>query len=78
MGADPLGNRDQILGVFVAGRLRLWNGWPVDWDGRALMREVGRRAEAAVAAAPIHKIHPSSAEHRAGREANGSLRRPVG
>ncbi|CAO3431429.1 amidohydrolase family protein [Azospirillum endophyticum] len=60
-----LGNRDQIEGVFVAGRLRLWRGWPTDWDGRALMREVARRVEAAVAAAPIHKIHPSATEHRA-------------
>ncbi|EWY41787.1 S-adenosylhomocysteine deaminase [Skermanella stibiiresistens SB22] len=60
-----LGNRDQITAVFVAGRLRLWQGWPVDWDGRALVREVARRAEAAIAAAPIQKIHPSSTEHRA-------------
>jgi cytosine/adenosine deaminase-related metal-dependent hydrolase len=60
-----LGNRDQILGVFVAGNLRLWRGWPTDWDGRALMREVARRAGEAIAAAPIKKIHPSASEHRA-------------
>jgi cytosine/adenosine deaminase-related metal-dependent hydrolase len=52
-----LANRDQIQAVFVAGKLRLWQGWPVDWDARALMREVGDAARAAVAAAPIQKIH---------------------
>lgn len=60
-----LGNRDQIEAVFVNGSLRLWQGWPVDWDGRALMREVAARAEAAVNAAPITRIHPVSAEHKA-------------
>jgi cytosine/adenosine deaminase-related metal-dependent hydrolase len=59
-----LGNRDQIVGVWVAGRLRLWQGWPVDWDGRALMREVTKRAQAAVAKAPIQRIHPCSVDHR--------------
>ena len=33
-------NRDQIEAVFVNGALRLWKGWPLDWDARALMREV--------------------------------------
>lgn len=60
-----LGNRDQIVAVVVAGRLRLWKGWPLDWDARALMRDVDRKAGAAVANAPIQKIHPPSAEHRA-------------
>jgi 5-methylthioadenosine/S-adenosylhomocysteine deaminase len=59
-----LGNRDQITAVFVAGKLRLWRGWPHDWDGRALMRQVAERAGAAVAAAPIRKIHPSASAHR--------------
>lgn len=59
-----LGNRDQIVAVMVAGRLRLWRGWPVDWDGRALMREVAGVTARAVAAAPIHRVHPVSAEHR--------------
>jgi 5-methylthioadenosine/S-adenosylhomocysteine deaminase len=59
-----LGNRDQIEAVLVAGRLRLWRGWPVDWDARALMAEVAARAGAAVAAAPIQRVHPVSAEHR--------------
>jgi 5-methylthioadenosine/S-adenosylhomocysteine deaminase len=60
-----LGNRDQIVAVFVAGRLRLWHGWPVDWDGRALMHEIARRAREAVGRAPIQRIHPVSNEHRA-------------
>ena len=59
-----LGNRDQIEGVFVAGVARLWKGWPVDWDAKALMREIRNRATQTVSKAPIHKIHPPSAEHR--------------
>lgn len=55
------GNRDQIQAVFVAGQLRLWQGWPVDWDGRALLREVRELARRAVAQAPIQKIHAPSA-----------------
>jgi 5-methylthioadenosine/S-adenosylhomocysteine deaminase len=61
------GNRDQIEAVLVAGRLRLWHGWPTDWDGRALMRKVAELARGAVARAPIKRIHPTSTEHRAGR-----------
>jgi cytosine/adenosine deaminase-related metal-dependent hydrolase len=60
-----LANRDQVVAVFVAGKLRLWEGWPVDWDARALMRQVAATAHAAVAQAPIHKIHPHSTAHRA-------------
>lgn len=59
-----LANREQILGVFVAGRLRLWQGWPLDWDARALMREVNDVARTVVAQAPIQKIHPDSNRHR--------------
>ncbi|MEP6701495.1 MAG: amidohydrolase family protein [Betaproteobacteria bacterium] len=60
-----LANRDQIVAVFVAGTMRLWEGWPVDWDGRALMRQVAATAQVAVAQAPIRKIHRHSTEHRA-------------
>jgi len=60
-----LGNRDQIVAVFVAGRLRLWRGWPVDWDGRAVMHEISSRASVAVAQAHIERIHPVSKLHRA-------------
>ena len=59
-----LGNRDQIDAVFVAGRLRLWKGWPTDWDARALMREVSRTAGEAIARAPIQRLHPTAARHR--------------
>jgi 5-methylthioadenosine/S-adenosylhomocysteine deaminase len=60
-------NRDQIVAVLVAGRLRLWRGWPVDWDARALLRDVAAIAESAVAKAPIKRIHPTARDHRARR-----------
>ena len=60
-----LANRDQIVANFVAGRLRLWRGWPVDWDARALMEQVRERAGTVIAKAPIHRVHPTAAEHRA-------------
>jgi 5-methylthioadenosine/S-adenosylhomocysteine deaminase len=58
------GNRDQIDAVFTGGRLRLWQGWPVDWDARALLAEVRGATASAIAAAPIQKIHPLSQAHR--------------
>ncbi|PWT86177.1 MAG: S-adenosylhomocysteine deaminase [Proteobacteria bacterium] len=61
------GNRDQIVAVLVAGRLRLWRGWPTDWDARALLREVRAVAEGVVAKAPIKRIHPTARDHRARR-----------
>jgi len=70
-----LANRDQIVAVVVAGKLRLWRGWPVDWDGRALLDEVRRIAGDAVAQAPIQKIHPPSRAHRAEIDARGWVRR---
>jgi 5-methylthioadenosine/S-adenosylhomocysteine deaminase len=54
------GNRDQIVAVLVAGQLRLWRGWPTDWDARALLHEVSAVAGEAVARAPIKRIHPIS------------------
>ncbi|WP_198972818.1 amidohydrolase family protein [Xylophilus sp. ASV27] len=59
-----LGNRDQITAVFVAGRLRLWQGWPPDWDARALQHRIARAAHAAMDRAPIVRLHPKAAEHR--------------
>lgn len=59
-----LGNRDQIDAVFVAGRLRLWRGWPVDWDARALQHELAQAARAAVERAPIVRLHPTADRHR--------------
>jgi cytosine/adenosine deaminase-related metal-dependent hydrolase len=58
-------NRDQIEAVFVQGALRLWKGWPLDWDARALMREVATVARRDVARAPIQRVHPPSDAHRA-------------
>jgi cytosine/adenosine deaminase-related metal-dependent hydrolase len=54
-----LASRAQIESVHVAGRLRLWQGWPTDWDARALLAEVRQVAAERVARAPIHKVHTS-------------------
>jgi hypothetical protein len=51
-------SRAQIEAVHVAGSLRLWRGWPIDWDARALLDEVRAVAQATVARAGIHKVHP--------------------
>lgn len=59
-----LGNRDQIVATFVAGRLRLWRGWPLDWDAKALQRQVADKAHEAAAHTPIQRLHLPSAEHR--------------
>ncbi|MDX3905658.1 MAG: amidohydrolase family protein [Pigmentiphaga sp.] len=53
-----LANRDQIEAVYVAGKMRLWRGWPLDWDARALMQEVAAIARDTLARAPIVKLHP--------------------
>jgi 5-methylthioadenosine/S-adenosylhomocysteine deaminase len=55
-----LANRSQIDAVFVAGRMRLWHGWPVDWDARALLREIDEVAAAVVARAPIQRVHAAA------------------
>jgi cytosine/adenosine deaminase-related metal-dependent hydrolase len=70
------GNRDQITAVFTAGRLRLWHGWPVDWDARALLREARAVARDAVARAPIQRVHPHSSEHWAMVAARRPAARP--
>lgn len=51
-----LASRAQIESVHVHGRLRLWQGWPVDWDARALLAEVRQVAREQVARSPIHKV----------------------
>ncbi|MEU3895150.1 amidohydrolase family protein [Streptomyces sp. NPDC045251] len=63
------GNRDQIAAVFVAGRLRLWQGMPVDWDGPALVRRATELARAAVDRADVTRVHPTSTAARALHEA---------
>ncbi|MBC2885175.1 amidohydrolase family protein [Ochrobactrum sp. CM-21-5] len=58
------GNRDQIDAVFTNGKMRLWKGWPVDWDARALMAEIREKTPTAIESAPIERVHKLSAEHR--------------
>jgi 5-methylthioadenosine/S-adenosylhomocysteine deaminase len=59
-----LTNRSQIEAVFVQGKMRLWQGWPLDWDAKALMQKAQERASIAVNAASIQRIHPTSANAR--------------
>ncbi len=59
-----LAHRGQIEAVLVQGRLRLWQGWPVDWDARALMEQAREQARQAVSAAPIQRLHPTSDQAR--------------
>ncbi|MFE1297922.1 amidohydrolase family protein [Streptomyces sp. NPDC058731] len=64
------GNRDQITAVFTAGRLRLWQGWPPDWDGRALLAKARELAHDVVRRAPIVRVHrPATETATAGRSA---------
>ncbi|MGC5627784.1 amidohydrolase family protein [Georgenia sp. Z1344] len=60
-----LAGRDQIESVVVGGRLRVRDGRPLGVDGDALLDRAREIAERAVERAPIHKIHPFSADHRA-------------
>jgi cytosine/adenosine deaminase-related metal-dependent hydrolase len=60
-------NRDQIESVIVAGRERLRNGWPVDWDAAAMIDEARDIAQSQVARAPIQRVHPTADAHRAKR-----------
>ncbi|MGC5614707.1 amidohydrolase family protein [Georgenia sp. Z1491] len=59
-----LAGKDQIESVVVGGRLRLSAGRPVDLDGDALLDRARAIAHRAVEDAPIHMVHPFSAEHR--------------
>lgn len=56
--------RDQIVAVLVAGRLRLWQGWPHDWDGRALIRAAATASNDVLSRADIRRVHPASMAHR--------------
>ncbi|MET9509669.1 amidohydrolase family protein [Streptomyces flavidovirens] len=58
------GNRDQITAVFVGGRLRLWRGWPLDWDGPALVRRAAELSRDVLLRAPVTRVHPTSTEAR--------------
>lgn len=55
-----LANRSQIDAVFVGGKLRLWQGWPLDWDARAFLKAVDEAAAEVVARAPIQRVHSPS------------------
>jgi cytosine/adenosine deaminase-related metal-dependent hydrolase len=61
------GNRDQISAVFVAGRLRLWRGWPPEWDGPALVRRAAELAHEVVLRAPVTRVHVTSGDAWAAR-----------
>ena len=66
-------NRSQIDAVFVGGRLRLWQGWPLDWDARAFLKEVDDAAAEVVARAPIQRVHsPSWSDVRTRQTTNGA------
>ncbi|WP_274563981.1 amidohydrolase family protein [Streptomyces spiramyceticus] len=68
------GNRDQISAVFVAGRLRLWRGWPVDWDGPAFVRRAAELGREAVRRASVTRVHPTSTEARTQAQARSAAR----
>jgi len=59
-----LSNRDRVVALFLSGRMRLWRGWPVDWDAKALLQQVGTSAHAVVSQAPIQRIQGHSTEQR--------------
>ena len=59
-----LADRSQLQAVVVNGALRLWQGWPLDWDARELLERVRRMAREDISRAPIQRIHPLADEHR--------------
>lgn len=60
-----LAGRDQITAVVVNGRLRLWRGWPTDWDGPALVEQAAKIGREVAARAPIRRVHPTADAHGA-------------
>jgi 5-methylthioadenosine/S-adenosylhomocysteine deaminase len=62
-----LADRSQVQAVFVGGQLRLWQGWPVDWDARALMAQVRELAREDIPKAPIQRVHPTADDARRNR-----------
>lgn len=53
-----LADRDQITAVVVDGKLRLWQGWPTDWDGPALVRKAAEVGPRVVERARIKRVDP--------------------
>lgn len=54
--------RGQIDAVFVDGRLRLWRGWPVDWDARAFLADVAEQVARGVKGAALQKVRTPRAD----------------
>ncbi|MEV6837759.1 amidohydrolase family protein [Streptomyces sp. NPDC051133] len=71
------GNRDQLTAVFVAGRMRLWRGWPPDWDGPALVRRAAELSRSVVGRARVTRTHPTSVTARARATAAVPARPPA-
>ncbi|WP_051070161.1 amidohydrolase family protein [Actinopolyspora halophila] len=59
-----LSNRDQITAVVVDGRLRLWKGWPPDWDGPAFVRNAAAVGREVVRRASLQRVEPVPPEPR--------------
>lgn len=53
-----LAGRDQITAVVVDGKLRLWEGWPPDWDGRALVARAAEVGRTVVRRADLERVEP--------------------
>ncbi|MEU5017497.1 amidohydrolase family protein [Streptomyces angustmyceticus] len=53
-----LAHRDQITAVVVGGRLRLWCGRPLDWDGPALVSRAAELGPEVVRRAGLHRVEP--------------------
>ncbi|WP_346766217.1 hypothetical protein [Streptomyces sp. A1499] len=53
-----LAGRDQITAVVVDGKLRLWQGWPPDWDGRALVARAAKMGPEVVRRANLRRVEP--------------------
>jgi cytosine/adenosine deaminase-related metal-dependent hydrolase len=70
-----LANRDQITAVVVDGRLRLWRGWPTDWDGPALVAQAVKVARQVLADVPIIRTHPTATAHHPGQAGPAAGRR---
>ncbi|CAM5364780.1 hypothetical protein SALBM135S_08478 [Streptomyces alboniger] len=64
----------------MAGELRLWRGWPTDWDGPALVREAAEVAPKVVRRARVQRVDPDpdgTARHPRsgpGRQGNSASR----
>ncbi len=54
-----LAGRDQITAVVVNGKLRLWQGWPPDWDGPALVARAARLGPEVVRRAGLQRVAPA-------------------